>query len=185
MEYLYGLMSKAQKASAEPFPKFPPPPPPPTVPSTTNNTLSPELLKLKTDYEKESKQYSKAIQLYLKENKGTRAELNEQFNSVMKLYIQYSKKSKKEKIIPIIPPPSPLPPSKTLGNVENIPTPPESKSSLERIKDLEKKGAMFYYKNEKISFEKAKKIIQKKHITYLGIDIHKINNEIFVKLSTD
>ena len=61
LEYLYSIMSKEQKANAEPFPNFPKPPPVPDAPDF-KETLK-ELEKTKTLLQKEAKELKKQSNL--------------------------------------------------------------------------------------------------------------------------
>lgn len=186
LEYLYSLMSKEQKSKAQPFPNCPPPPkqpevievpappkatetlevpPPPPLPKlSTNKTYSKELQKLKTQYEKKSKEYAEYVKNY-RENKGEASKLKSKYQHVMKLYSSYYKLADKENII--IPPPPP----------------PAPKSPLDHVIHMAKKGASFYYNNKKISSDRAIELLKKNK--NLNITTNSNNGNIEVKIQAE
>ncbi|MDT0559682.1 M56 family metallopeptidase [Ichthyenterobacterium sp. W332] len=59
MEYIYGKMSKSQKANAESYPNIPPPPPPPPVKENTTQSFSQSASYSETSFEDHAKKLIK------------------------------------------------------------------------------------------------------------------------------
>ena len=145
LRYIYNLMTKAQKASAEPFPNFPPPPPPP--PTMNENQIkkgSKELQILSKKFNEKTDNYLKAIKSYFK-TKENYEDLKPLYDEMMKSYEKFAKKAKQEKLM-APPPPPPIPSKQT-----SIYNP----SYKEYITEMNTKGARFYFENDKISYKKA------------------------------
>ncbi|MCF1190949.1 M56 family metallopeptidase [Mangrovimonas sp. AS39] len=141
--YLYGLMTKEQKAHAEPFPNIPPPPPTPPV---EMGTMSPELQKLYKHYTKEADAYVKAVSVYRKTKKGTQEDLKNQYSDLMKLYKTYYELAYKEKLTPVLPPPPP-PAPEAPEVIEVIEVEGYSKSKVKKAPktaDLQEKEVIGY-----------------------------------------
>ncbi|MCF7559954.1 M56 family metallopeptidase [Sabulilitoribacter multivorans] len=192
LEYLYGLMSKEQKANAEPFPNFPPPPPPP-LPAFDEDNMSPELLKLKEAFYKKTKEYGEAVRLYVKENEGSSDALKKNYEEVMALYTKFSNmEKKKNQLIPPPPPPAPKEPEPKKAKQPNAPTikkkvevppsPPTPKSPLDHVIEMAKKGANFYYEGKPISSDKAIKLM--KENKNLNISTNSNDGVSIVKIQT-
>ncbi|SFU29945.1 Signal transducer regulating beta-lactamase production, contains metallopeptidase domain [Pustulibacterium marinum] len=155
MEYLYGLMTKEQKANAQPFPNIPPPPPLPPAPPVDSEKMSPELQKLGAQFHKKANAYGKAVSAYMKNQKGNTADLKKQYEEVLAYYKSYKAKADEENSGTILPPPPPPAPS-----IENKVT------ALSYSKELAEKGAQFYFNDTKITSEKGLEIIEtQKNIT--------------------
>ena len=171
LEYLYSLMSIAQKENAEPFPNCPPPPPPPPLPVTkTNSEMSPEFLKTKKEFEEKGNKYGKAVSLYLKEKKGNQSEIKVMYTEVMELYKKYNDLANKENLL-APPPPPPAPKEQDAPEINDVPPPPPPKLPLDYVIDMAKKGAKFYYKGKEISSDKA-------------IDLTKKNKDLNISTKT-
>ncbi len=187
LEYIFNKMSKDQKVNAEPFPNCPPPPPPPPSPSMSsiniNKKMSAELLKTKKEFDKKGNDYGKAVSVYLKANKGNQSELKAMYNEVMELYNEYNKLAKKENLL--IPPPPPPAPIVKKGEVSDIPPPPppNPKAPLDHVIEMAKKGATFYYNDEKISSDKAIDLV--KNNKDLNISTKSNDGKNIVKIQTE
>ncbi|NKI25273.1 hypothetical protein HCG49_01700 [Arenibacter sp. 6A1] len=201
MEYIYSIMSKAQKKKAEPYPNFPPPPP--SLPAIA--------------LEEESVEYEKHIernhgQKMTKEviiiNKDRHAPKIKGEHPTLRKHV-------------LLPPPPPIPANATKeeireyeiaienyekgkdakvikkqdedGNMYEVividgdnripPPPPPMVSPTEHFKELHQKGAKFYKDNKAISYEEALKIL--KENKHLNIEVKETNgNQPTVKLST-
>lgn len=146
MEYLYGLMTKEQKANAQPFPNIPPPPPPPPAPPVDRKKMSPALLELEAVYTEKANAYAKAVGAYVKQNEGSPVDLKSQFTEVMTHYSKYSAQASKEGVSFAPPPPPP---------------PPAPKSAYEFIKDFEGFDYVYYYNEKEVSYDEILKIVKK------------------------
>lgn len=137
LEYLYNLMTPAQKKSAQPFPDCPPPPPAPKQvrkahKQHSKNMLPPPPPPIPADAtEEQIRKYEKTIKAYEKEVEKAHHELNRVDDFVHK------------------------------GDISNIPPPPTPMSPVEFIKHNAKKGHEFYYNNKKISSKQAIEIALK------------------------
>lgn len=137
LEYLYNLMTPAQKKSAQPFPDCPPPPPAPKQvrkahKQHSKNMLPPPPPPIPDDAtEEQIRKYEKTIKAYEKEVEKAHHELNRVDDFVHK------------------------------GDISNIPPPPPPMSPVEFIKHNAKKGHEFYYNNKKISSKQAIEIALK------------------------
>lgn len=137
LEYLYNLMTPAQKKSAQPFPDCPPPPPAPKQvrkahKQHSKNMLPPPPPPIPADAtEEQIRKYEKTIKAYEKEVEKAHHELNRVDDFVHK------------------------------GDISNIPPPPPPMSPVEFIKHNAKKGHEFYYNNKKISSKQAIEIALK------------------------
>jgi beta-lactamase regulating signal transducer with metallopeptidase domain len=138
LEYLYKLMTPAQKKSAQPFPDCPPPPPP--APKNvkkvhkqrSKNLLPPPPPPIPAGAtEGQIKKYEKTIKAYEKEVEKAHRDLKRVDGMVYK------------------------------GDDSNIPPPPPPMSPMEFIKHNAKKGHEFYYDNKKISSKQAIEIARK------------------------
>ncbi|WP_142785107.1 M56 family metallopeptidase [Changchengzhania lutea] len=191
LEYLYRLMSKDQKAKAEPFPNCPPPPPAPKAPeaSKVRPPKAPEPPKPpKTGFiEIEGKDYfystnngetkyytrqgievdKKGNKLSTKQSDGSKVVDNQRITKVFKnnkVVSEFKKNWDDEKI-------------------NDIPTPPEPKSPLDYVIDMSKKGATFYYNGKKVSSDKA--IALMKADKDLNISSKTNNGTRVVKIQTE
>ena len=138
LEYLYKLMTPAQKKSAQPFPDCPPPPPP--APKNvkkvhkqrSKNLLPPPPPPIPAGAtEEQIKKYEKTIKAYEKEVEKAHRDLKRVDGMVYK------------------------------GDDSNIPPPPPPMSPVEFIKHNSKKGYTFYYQGLEISSKQAINIAQK------------------------
>lgn len=152
--YLYGLMTKEQKAHAEPFPNIPPPPPTPPV---EMGTMSPELQKLYKHYTKEADAYVKAVSVYRKTKKGTQEDLKNQYSDLMKLYKTYYELAYKEKLTPVLPPPPP-PAPEAPEVIEVIETP---KTAYDFVRSHKNDDITYYYNDKKVTYDEILKIVKK------------------------
>jgi hypothetical protein len=184
LEYLYNLMSKTQKANAESFPNCPPPPPPPPVQIVDTNKASGEFLKIKAEFDKKGNEYGKSVNRYLKEKKGNITELGNLYTEVIQLYKKYTVLAEKENLL-VPPPPPPAPPMVKKSEISDIPPPPppEPKAPLDHVIEMAKKGAAFYYNDEKISSDKAIDLM--KNNKDLNISSKTINGKSIVKIQTE
>jgi beta-lactamase regulating signal transducer with metallopeptidase domain len=184
LEYLYNLMSKTQKANAESFPNCPPPPPPPPVQIVDTNKASGEFLKIKAEFDKKGNEYGKSVNRYLKEKKGNITELGNLYTEVIQLYKKYTVLAEKENLL-VPPPPPPAPPMVKKSEISDIPPPPppEPKAPLDHVIEMAKKGATFYYNDEKISSDKAIDLM--KNNKDLNISSKTINGKSIVKIQTE
>ncbi|WP_082316547.1 M56 family metallopeptidase [Mangrovimonas sp. ST2L15] len=166
LEYLYGLMTKEQKAHAEPFPNIPPPPPPPPTPPVEMGSMSPELQKLYKHYTKETEAYSKAVSAYIKNNKGSQEDLKNQYTDVMKLYKAYYELASKEKLTPV-PPPPPPPAPEAPEVIEVIEVPVDKldantpKSAYDFVRSHKNDDITYYYNDKKVTYNEILKIVKK------------------------
>ena len=145
--------------------------------------MSAKLLKTKKELDKKGNDYGKAVSVYLKANKGNQSELKEMYNEVMELYNEYNKLAKKENLL--IPPPPPPAPIVKKGEVSDIPPPPPPtpKSPLDHVIEMAKKGATFYYNDEKISSDKAIDLV--KNNKDLNISTKSNDGKNIVKIQTE
>ena len=157
LEYLYKLMTPAQKKSAQPFPDCPPPPPAPkttmrvTKQFYTYKDENEKDVKVELQYddhkdfiavpppppipadatEEQIRKYEKTIKTYEEEVEEAHNDLNHANDFVHK------------------------------GDISNIPPPPPPMSPLEFIKHNAKKGYTFYHQGYEISSKQAINIAQK------------------------
>lgn len=139
LEYLYNLMTPAQKKLAQPFPDCPPPPPAPKKARKVHkqhskNMLPPPPPPIPADAtEEQIRKYEKTIKAYEKEVEKAHHDLEHANDFVHK------------------------------GDISNIPPPPPPMSPVEFIKHNAKKGHEFYYNNKKISSKQAIEIARENH----------------------
>lgn len=162
MEYLYGLMSDKQKATAEIFPDFPQPPPAPEAPKAHN----------------EREEASNKIKEIIEEQDpydvvGAGIKINRTR--------PVSPKFLKGEVSDIRPPA----PRVVKGQVSDIPPPPppEPQSPLDHVIEMAKKGAIFYYEGKEISSEKAIDLMKKNK--GINIDSQRKNGVQQVNLSNE
>mgnify|MGYP000518901766 CR=1 FL=1 len=157
LEYLYKLMTPAQKKSAQPFPDCPPPPPAPkttmrvTKQYYTYKDADGKDVKVELQFdghkdfiavpppppipadatEEQIRKYEKTIKAYEKEVEKAHHDLEHANDFVHK------------------------------GDISNIPPPPPPMSPVEFIKHNAKKGHEFYYEGDKIVLKQAINIVKK------------------------
>ena len=133
---LHDKMTEEQKANAEPMPNFPPPPPPLTKDGTRNaafinKTTSPPPPPIPPNASEEQKiGYEKAMNDY----------------KVQRESYTYKHTNDKGEVVNV----TVIPEKDDL-----IPPPPPPISPVEHIKEMSKKGALFYYNNKTISADEA------------------------------
>jgi beta-lactamase regulating signal transducer with metallopeptidase domain len=97
LEYLYSVMSKEQKANAEPFPNCPPPPPAPTA---TNPSHKTKIIETTTPKTENNKNYSSPKKVKIKEVASpppppiTKSATAKQIKEYKKVIKDYNKKEK-------------------------------------------------------------------------------------------
>lgn len=179
LKYIYSLMSKKQRADAEPFPDFPDPPPPPTIPEDA----APE----------EKRRYKLAAEKYYKEQKMKARAL----------------KSSDSDVPPPPPPPVPedatpeekrryklaaekyyqeqkMKAQSLKSNNSDVPPPPPPpetpKSPLDHIVEMAKKNATFYLNDKKISSDEAVKALKKnKSLNVQTIDANTDHPVVYIQ----
>ena len=128
--------SKDLKKQDVPPPSFPPYPVEPKTPSKA-------LLEAKKKYEEKVDAYGEAMQDYFKEKKGNLPKLWKMYDDGMILYKNYYDLAIEEN--PILPPP----------------TSPTKKSSLDYIKEISKKEAIFNFEGKKLTSGEAINLLKK------------------------
>ncbi len=149
MEYLYSLMTDAQKEKAEPFPNLPPPPPPPPAPKKikTKDGKVVEVIEVEAP----------AKPLTVKE----KARLKEKAAYYAKKHPEKVSKIKRKdgKVVEVVEVPD--------HEVREVPPPPPPKKPLDLVIENAKKGGVFYYDGEEISSDEAIKIVKTKDPIYI------------------
>ena len=104
LKYIYGIMTKAQRSSAQPFPDFPPPP---TAANEGSNEGSLILKTLRKKFLNDTNTYTKAVMEYRRTKKNPER-LKKLYKEVLVVYEKFAYQAQKEKIR-IQPPPPPPP----------------------------------------------------------------------------
>ena len=150
MEYLYNLMTKDQKAAAEPFPDFPPMPDVPTPPAPMarkgggsdfpappnlayridQKPLSEELRKLVDNYANKRKGYRKSVAGYISNGKGNEDDIHDLYKQLLKAYNQYKVMANDEGVFAQASPA--FAPKVKKGEVSAIPPPPPAPAKVEK-----------------------------------------------------
>ena len=158
LTYIYALMSKKQKADAEPFPNFPELPPVPKAPELVKNSYLPPPPPISANAtEEEKKIYKEVIRNYKNGNPGTITKTTKNGETIDVVRIV------KDGDIPP-PPPPPTNQRVSKGERSNIPPPPpppKPVSPLDHAIAMAKKNAQFYYEGKKISSDKAIELLKK------------------------
>lgn len=164
LTYIYGIMSKKQKASAQPFPNFPEPPPVPKTPNAPGN------------YEYDKIEIDKTIE------KQEVIFIEKKLNTPPPPHAPTFIEEEDEEI------------HETLDKHEIIivhkgehsndsPAAPSPPSPLDFIMDAAKKGAIFYYQDKEVSSDKAIDIIRKNK--NLNVDTRNINGDLEIRITKD
>ncbi|MGB1308707.1 MAG: M56 family metallopeptidase [Oceanihabitans sp.] len=210
LKHLYSLMSKKQKAAAEPFPKFPPPPAPPAKSMTKAKKEAHDKMAQKAKKGEVTAVKVLAKQAPLPPPPPPPIPANaskEQKAKYEKIHREYRERYevKKGRVYEKLPPPPPPIPENASeeeiekykkihseynerymvknGKVQNrIPPPPPPKSPLDHVIHMAKKGATFYFDGKKISSDEA--IKHMKENNKLNISTNTNNGVSTVKLSS-
>jgi bla regulator protein BlaR1 len=162
LKQLNDRMTTAQKASAEPFPKFPPPPPPavgtPTPPRVIKNSNLPPPPPLPANApEVDRIAYEKAVKNYKKGNPG----------------LVYDHMMEDGELVEII----------VIEDENNVAPPPPPKNPITHMQELAVRGATFYLNGDPVSSEKAIQLVKKNK--NINIDIRGVDSVApVVKITT-
>jgi hypothetical protein len=148
LEYIYGLMSKKQRANSEPFPDFPEPPPAPKAPSSPNEREEAAAI---------IKQIIEEQDPYDFNSNGMQISLKNVPNSPIAPIWPDEIPSKASLNYPA----PPAAPNVLQGEVSNIPTPPPPIEPLDYVIAMAKKNAKFYYEGEEITSDEAINLMKK------------------------
>ncbi|MFT4698646.1 MAG: hypothetical protein ACI9SJ_001801 [Flavobacteriaceae bacterium] len=195
LNYLYDLMSKSQKKSAEPFPNFPPPPPSPKVIKGLNDTDSsippppaPKVIKGVNDTDSSipppppipnMKDLAKqGATFYYNGKKISSEKANQLYKKNKKLNVQVSKTNTRNPVVKLSEKPIQLKKSSASSPTSNQTSSLQTTDSTSEFVTLSKDGARFFLfdggphfkeKGMEVTLEKALEIL--KNVNGLTINI--------------
>lgn len=201
LEYLYGLMTEKQKENAEPFPNCPPPPEPPHVKKGEPSDIPPPpppAPKVKEGYQVPDPSKTGFIEIngkdhfYSVRDGKTKyynrwgVEVDKKGNKLSTKQTDGRKVVKGQKITKVYKGNKVISEFKKTWDDEDInqiPPPPEPKAPLDYVIEMAKKDATFYYKDKKISSDKAIELMKNNKSLNISSKTH--NGVRVVKLQTE